>query len=112
MRDEVRGEFEARFTALGLDTMSVELATDATISPESIEFASTVGGDATLHDIGMSSRFLPLLTFSESSGSEPAYGHDDGHDLSVIDTLGEGGMGRVLLAWQRSLQRQVAVKIL
>ncbi len=112
MRDEARGEFEARFTALGLDTMSVELATDATISPESIEFASTVGGDATLPDIGMSSRFLPLLTFSESSGSEPAYGHDDGHDLSVIDTLGEGGMGRVLLAWQRSLQRQVAVKIL
>jgi hypothetical protein len=31
-------------------------------------------------------------------------------DLSVLRTLGEGGMGRVVLAAQRSLRRQVAVK--
>ena len=37
---------------------------------------------------------------------------DDGDDLVVHATLGEGGMGRVLLAWQASLARDVAVKTL
>lgn len=33
-------------------------------------------------------------------------------DLEVVATLAEGGMGRVLLAHQRSLNRQVAMKVL
>src|SRR4030095_4918251 len=33
-------------------------------------------------------------------------------DLEIISTLGEGGMGRVHLARQRSLDRDVAVKTL
>src|SRR5688572_19790238 len=31
-------------------------------------------------------------------------------DLEVVGTLGEGGMGRVLLARQHSLDREVAIK--
>ncbi|HEX3345653.1 MAG TPA: hypothetical protein VHS09_13815, partial [Polyangiaceae bacterium] len=60
-------------------------------------------------------RELPLIsvelrgTLSGPDSVEPAP-ESDGRDLEVIRTLGEGGMGRVFLARQHSLDRDVAVK--
>jgi hypothetical protein len=52
---------------------------------------------------------LPRITIEPAAAD--ASDASLGGDLEVRDTLGEGGMGRVVLAWQRSLQREVAVKM-
>jgi len=55
-----------------------------------------------------------LSTREKNSGADAALGPSITGlpGLEVISTLAEGGMGRVLLAHQRSLDRQVALKVL
>lgn len=52
---------------------------------------------------------LPLIPIAIGSDA-PA--KDDAVDFEVTGVLGEGGMGRVLLARQRSLRRDVAIKVI
>jgi len=56
---------------------------------------------------------LPRLSVGdEAPGVDPASASESLHDLQIIGLLGEGGMGRVDLARQRSLDREVAIKSL
>ena len=49
---------------------------------------------------------LPLLSLEESAPEEP----QESSDLRILALLGEGGMGKVSLAQQHSLEREVALK--
>lgn len=99
-----------RLTTLGLAVTEMNVAIGATLRPDTV-------ATLTLKNSPEASRqpTAELPTISVDA-REPALGSaaDRTHtpDLSILSTLGEGGMGRVHLARQRSLERDVAVKTL
>jgi len=96
----VKSSFGELWSTLGLD--GVALATSETVRPERLGKAA-----------GLSPSTLPHISIRlpDGSTSGPLPSEALG-DIQVTGTLGEGGMGRVLLAEQRSLRREVALKTL
>jgi eukaryotic-like serine/threonine-protein kinase len=102
---EAEEQFHQRWTALGLAETAVGFPVDSTISPLTLPLA---GVPTEPLDDRTSS--LPRIFVEIEPGSRPA--SSTAADLALVSTLGEGGMGRVHLAQQHSLVRQVAVKML
>ena len=96
--------FERRITALALAR---------TLAPElTIRDTRAVTGDAKTIQASPSDAPLPKISVDlhKDEHGEPTPIRSP--DLAIVATIGEGGMGRVHLARQRSLDRDVAVKTL
>ncbi len=110
--------FETLWKSQGLDRVAGAIAFDQTVTARTLAAPSDAPPRAEPSAPAPSFTPPPLPSISLDLGapapSPAAVGEDapGGPDLQVLDTLGEGGMGRVLLARQRSLSRDVAVKVL
>ncbi|MCB9596545.1 MAG: serine/threonine protein kinase [Sandaracinaceae bacterium] len=100
-------EIEARWRATGLPDST---AIGATVRPDpEISIADTIAAPST----ATLPRALPRLSVDLREVGDlesPTTSPTASTDLEVRGLIGEGGMGRVLLARQHSLQRDVAVK--
>ncbi len=108
----VEQRFEERVTTRGLTDTLAQLSPRRTISPQALREA---GMNAALFDdvVPTATANLPRIVLEHRSASgDVSKESTSAADFEVIGLLGEGGMGRVLLARQHSLAREVAIKTL
>ncbi len=96
-----------RWTALGLDRPELGISPDQTITAKTLAAPAPAAPRESADPPA-----LPHISIDERGPLSPGSGGALRADLSVVATLGEGGMGRVHLARQRSLDREVAIKTL
>lgn len=102
-------ELEERMRAVGVADTAV-WPIGATIRPPDVSAADTVRAPMSASKAQRSLPHLSVDLGGSSGGRPPGSPVSSGADLEVRAVIGEGGMGRVFLARQHSLQRDVAVK--
>jgi eukaryotic-like serine/threonine-protein kinase len=113
--DPLRAQIRTRLAALGVDAAEAAETAHATIASSAQRAALAVDATVALDDVPIDDATqLPRITLGVAA-SNPAPSAPpacEPPDLVELATLGEGGMGRVVLARQQSLKREVAVKTL
>ncbi len=102
-----------RIAKLQLTDTLPKFSPQATISPKTLKEVGAPDSFSARALVPMSTSDLPRISVDMRlvDAGAPASPMDMA-DLKVLRVLGEGGMGRVLLAQQRSLGREVAMKTL
>jgi serine/threonine-protein kinase len=112
--DETR--FQKRAAELGF-ARTIGLPLDATITARTLAATPSPSHAAALSPRAtqplVTAPDLPHISVDErDTASDPSIASSSRRDYAITATLGEGGMGRVQLARQRSLDRDVALKTL
>lgn len=112
----IEQRFHERVTSRALADTLAQFPPERTISAQMLAAAQitpTLVHERTLADgAPMATMNLPRITLDHRVRSgQTAQESTNVADFEVVGVLGEGGMGRVLLARQHSLARDVAIKM-
>ncbi|GEM_PF-3016297 len=102
-------DFELHFERMGLQALPAGVSCDATFALGSHDdtFASGPRSEVTAVEPSLGGTLPRLLLATPDAAREQTSA--DEVELTPVGVIGEGGMGRILLARQHSLGREVAV---